>query len=335
MEELFRKYCKYLAEENEELNKGNPVVLLKSDFEKGDIDFYDFLNSMYQWNKVFHITANNLKNTGISNIEITDDDVIYTARRLGIRLVFNGHDRRGVPFELLNFGEYEQEELEIFDQIIDTESVLFDIGANIGWYSLNWAKQFPSCTIHAFEPISETHQLCAKNFELNHAQNIHLHQLAISDKDGPQEYFFSSEASVLASSENIMDYENAKKVSVNVETLDTFVGNNMSGAHIDLLKCDVEGGEFATVKGAVETIRRDKPIIVLELFHEWSKKFDYHPDEVLRFLEDLGYSAFLPKVGKLEPVQHYLGEGFSRQNYFFLHKTIHLDLTKRLSTNFS
>lgn len=331
MKEQFKKYCKYLVEENEEIKGGNQIAMLKSKFENGEIDFYDFINSMYQWNRIFHLTADNLKNTGISKIEIIENCVVYTTKRLDIRLVFNGSDRRGVPFELLSFGEYEREELEVFDQIINKEeSVLFDIGANIGWYSINWGKKFPKCTIHAFEPIPETHKFCAKNIGLNHINNVCLHQFAISDKVGIQEYFFSPETSVLASSENIMGYENAEKISVRVETLDAFVEKNILKKQIDLLKCDVEGGEFASIRGGEQTIKRDKPIIVLELFHEWSKKFNYYPDEVFQFLANLEYKAFLPKDGKLEQVNRYLGEDFSRQNYFFLHSKNHFNLIKSM-----
>lgn len=332
MEDLFKKYCQYLEKANNDLKKGNPIRFIKERFKRGELDFYDFLDLMYQWNSSLQITSENLENTGIKKIEISEEGVVYTTKHSGIRLTFNGKDRRGVPFELLSFGEYEREELKLFDQILADGFTLFDIGANIGWYSLNWGMKYPNSTIYAFEPIEKTHGFCKRNLILNNIQNVQLHKLAISDKSGEKEYFFSPETSVLASSENIMGYQNAQKVVVSVETLDRFVSKHKV-QKVDVLKCDVEGAEFLSLKGSVQTIKKDLPIVVLELFHEWSKKFNYHPNEAIEFLEVLGYKAFLPCNGFLEEANEYRSSDFSRQNYFFLHQEKHRKVINRLTVN--
>jgi FkbM family methyltransferase len=329
MKNLFKKYCNYLNKVHKDCNKENPLLSLRKNFEEGILDFYDFLDSMFQWNKIPHIIADFLKNTGVEKIEISENCVTYTTKRLGIKMVFDGKDRRGIPFELLSWGTYEHDELLIFDKILSDDLVIFDIGANIGWYSLNWGKQFPNSVIYAFEPIPRTHKFCAANITINGLENINLYEIALSDKTKTADYYYSPESSVLASAQNILEYENAKKTRVKVLTLDEFVEKNKINK-LDIIKCDVEGAEFQSIKGSINTIERDHPIIILELFHEWSKWFNYHPDEVLTYLFDLGYLAFLPSNGRLESVNSYKSEDFSRQNYFFFHKRLHSDIIQEL-----
>lgn len=329
MEELFRKYCRYLDQEQNELKDENPILLLRQKLKNHEIDFYDFLDSMYQWNKVPHILSKTLIHTGIEKVEITDNCVVYTTKRFGIKLVFDGRDRRGLPFELQSFGEYEKDEMMLFDLILNNQSTIFDIGANIGWYALNWSKQFPQSSIYAFEPIPETYDFFKTNITINGSRNIYPNQLAFSDTSGKTTYYFTPESSVLASEKNILDYKNAQKIPVETTTVDNFIQQNKIEC-LDVIKCDVEGAELNVVKGALRTIEKHQPVIVLELFHEWSKWFNYHPDEALALLSELDYLVFLPENGKLEKINSYQGGDFSRQNFFFMHAKKHCKLIQKL-----
>ncbi|MDN3508493.1 MAG: FkbM family methyltransferase [Candidatus Neptunochlamydia sp.] len=330
MKKHFRKYCEYLNQEHKEFQEMSLIVKLRNQLESQEIDFYEFLNSMYQWNKNLHLTSQNLTHTGIEKIELTDSCVTYTTKRLGIKLIFDGKDRRGVPFELLSFGGYESNELALFDNILNDDSILFDVGANIGWYALNWSKQFPNSTIYAFEPIPQTYDFLKTNAIINGSKNIHPYQLALSNSSGSKPYYFTPESSVLASEKNILEYKNAKKINVTTTTIDGFIENTKI-KKLDLIKCDVEGAELNSIKGALKTIKNYQPIVVLELFHEWSKWFDYHPNEAFSLLAKFGYSAFLPEKGFLEKVDSYQSEDFSKQNYFFLHNQTHEKLIQRFS----
>lgn len=113
-----------------------------------------------------------------------------------------------------------------------------------------------------------------------------------------------------------------------VKKLDSI--NELVTNKIDLIKCDVEGAEFNVIIGGTDTIIKNLPIIVLELFHEWSHAFKYHPDQAIDFLKNLGYRVFLPLNGGMEEVSKYFPNDFDRQNYFFLHNEKHICLIEKL-----
>ena len=60
----------------------------------------------------------------------------------------------------------------------------------------------------------------------------------------------------------------------------------------DLIKIDVEGGELNVIQGALETIKRFRPVIFAELLRKWSAYFSYDPNEVLEILQKLNYICF-------------------------------------------
>ena len=327
MEDLFRKYCKFLASDRKEDNLFSEI---EEEFKEGKIDFYEFLEKNHSYNKLLYLFSRRLKKSGISEIEINENNVIFTTKILNLKLIFNGKDRRGVPFELLNFGTYEEKEVELIQRISTGVGLHIDIGANIGWFSLILGKSYPNARIISFEPIKESFNYLISNLTVNNIKNVETYCKAVMEKSGTVKFFFSPESSVLSSAENILSYEKASEVLVESVTIDEFLSER-DQVNVEMLKCDVEGAEYNVILGGINMIKKSTPVIILELFHEWSKKFNYHPNEVLNFLLNLGYEAFLPLNEGLEKVISYIPEDFSRQNYFFLHKVKHADLIQKFA----
>ena len=63
-------------------------------------------------------------------------------------------------------------------------------------------------------------------------------------------------------------------------------------SRIDFLKCDVEGAELLVLQGALQTLRRWCPKILVELNSNWSQPFGYSPADTLAFLRSCGYRCF-------------------------------------------
>ena len=59
-----------------------------------------------------------------------------------------------------------------------------------------------------------------------------------------------------------------------------------------VIKIDVEGNELNVLLGSLETIRRAKPVIVIELLRKWMRTFDTHPQQVVDLLSSYGYECF-------------------------------------------
>ena len=85
-----------------------------------------------------------------------------TSRDRGIRISCQPKDFRIAPNEILNFNDYEKSESRMLENLFDENHTLFDIGANIGWHSLNMATSNRDAKIYAFELIPKTYDQLKK-----------------------------------------------------------------------------------------------------------------------------------------------------------------------------
>ncbi len=317
MEENFKKFKQYL-EMDEALREHNPIVNLSNGWNEGKLNFYEYMNEMQNFHRILKYYAERLPSCEIKKIEISDGEVIFTTRKNGIKLSFNGIDRLAVPIWMLNFGNYEEEEIEIYNQLIEDGMTILDVGANIGYFSILWRIKFPNSTIYAFEPMKDTFNTLKKNIAINNCENVFPLPFALSNKNKNGYFYSSPEMISIASEKNVLDYKKAEKIPISFIKLDFFNIEN-----IDFIKIDAEGSEFNILKGSIESFKKFNPIVVVELFEYWDKVFEYHPDEVIEFLKELGYRSFLPENGKLREVFCHEKGDFAKQNYFFLHSQKH------------
>lgn len=307
----------------DELSK-NPITNLARDYSAGKLEKYEYIDRMHKFNKSLSYIANRIKDTDIQKIEIVDDLLIFTTRRMGIKMAFHGLDRRGVPFDMINFGEYEVEDEQVLHFIVSNSKTIFDIGANIGWYSILFSKINPSSLIYSFEPIGETYKYLVTNTVLNQSLNVNLYNLGLKDSAGLAKYYYFPEGSVLASERNVIESSKAKTVLCPVSTLDSFVETQLrKDENIDFIKCDVEGAEKMVVEGGIGVISQMLPALFIELFAKWTQKFGYHPNDLIRRLSSLGYKCYMYLDDTLQEFSTYREIEGERLNFFFLHPSKH------------
>lgn len=140
-------------------------------------------------------------------------------------------------------------------QIIKSEKpVLFDVGANIGGYTLELKNFFENAEIHCFEPAKETYKNLCKNIN---NKNVILNNFGMSDECSECTLFYDIENSGMASLYNRqLDYfglEFSKSEKVVLETIDYYCSRK-DIKYIDFLKIDVEGNELKTLLGAKEML---------------------------------------------------------------------------------
>ncbi len=264
--------------------------------------------------------AKYLAQTDVESIEIRDGKVIMTSKRYGVRMLCPEGDHRVAPIESLNFLGYEEKDTKMILKLVPEQGVVFDIGANMGWYSLLIARYCKVSQIHAFEPIPKTYSHLEQNIKLNQLTNIVTHPFGLSNERKDLTFYFYPEGSGNASSENLSERTDAELITCHVERLDNFV--NANELHIDFIKCDVEGAELFAFQGAVETLQRDKPIVFAEMLRKWSAKFNYHPNEIIDLFSLLGYRCFYAEGSTLKELAKMTDETVET-NFFFLHSEKH------------
>ena len=163
--------------------------------------------------------------------------------------------------------------------------VAFDLGAFVGdtAYLINKLKNPQK--IYAFEPDPDNMEILKENLKLNNLEDKVIPvPFASGAKNGS---FYLTKA---GGASQVSKEKGLNKVKVKVVTIDDFVAKN-NIKKVDLIKMDIEGAEFDTLKGAVKTLKRDKPDLIITIYHKgehffeipgWLKK--QVPEYNLRFL---------------------------------------------------
>ena len=297
------------------------IKKLEQCFIQGEVTKHDYISKMNKENHdLLFEYSEFIKDRDIQKIEITDDSVIMTTRELGIKMVCNRYDERIAPIEILNFGNYEKVDSDMIFKLVNDTDTIFDIGGNMGWYSIALFKLKNSLDIHTFEPILSTYESLVGNAKINGAK-IKINNFGLSNKKEELKFYFHKEGSGNASAAIMnVDRENIE-VICNVDTLDNYF-EEQNLQNLDFIKCDVEGAELLTFQGGIKTIEKYKPIVFSEILRKWSAKFDYHPNEIIQLFSDIGYSCYFVSNNKLSEIKEMTDETVET-NFFFLHQEKH------------
>ena len=152
-------------------------------------------------------------------------------------------------------GFYEREKQRLVSKEVHTNTVFYDIGANVGFYTLLASKLVDSGKVFAFEPAPRNLAYLRRHLELNSCSNVEVLAFAVSDKNGVTG--FEVEPSGL-----VGHLSNDGSIKVQTLTLDSLV---QAGRILppDYIKMDIEGAELIALQGASETIQRYQPMIFL------------------------------------------------------------------------
>jgi FkbM family methyltransferase len=153
-------------------------------------------------------------------------------------------------------GSYEHKKQILFANIVSEGSVVYDIGAHVGFYTLLASKLVgPGGIVLSFEPLPRNANYLKKHLRLNCIENVKFIQSAVSDKSGTA--FFEEQTSSYMGSLS-------SKGGVEVKTicLDDLVARVDFPAP-EYMKIDVEGSEFSVLKGAKSILADNRPTIFL------------------------------------------------------------------------
>jgi FkbM family methyltransferase len=169
---------------------------------------------------------------------------------------------RGVSKLVYTFREDYEPELSLLDRFIPSGGGMVDVGANFGIYSLVASRLVgDSGHVHAFEPAQAAFESLEHNIALNGMNNVQAHRLALGERSGEARLFHNADPSrnTLAGSDGELDFEN-----VQIRRLDDVLAESAM-SKVDFIKIDTEGAEELVARGAENTIRRDKPVILFEI----------------------------------------------------------------------
>jgi FkbM family methyltransferase len=153
-------------------------------------------------------------------------------------------------------GSYESGKQKVFETLITPGSVVFDIGANVGFYTLLASVLVGrSGHVYAFEPVQRNVGYLRRHIALNHVNNVTVIDSAVSDVTGTARFVVSGGSAIGSLSEQ-------GEVEVATLALDDFDSAQGTRARSHL-KIDVEGAEFKVLRGAEAFLKTRRPSILL------------------------------------------------------------------------
>lgn len=168
---------------------------------------------------------------------------------------------------------YEIKLLEKWKYFVPDNSIILDIGSNIGNHMLYWSKNAKN--IYAFEPENSNYELLCKNIESNNLEKITAVKKCVG-----KEKSFAKVSSIDKSNMGSTTFEYADD-GISVIDIDSFVTENNIET-IDFVKIDTEGFEVDVLKGSLKILEKFKPNIWIEVRTDTL-------EEVRKILTNLGY----------------------------------------------
>ena len=163
-------------------------------------------------------------------------------------------------------GIYERRFLRFFREVLPRGGVMIDIGANIGNHALYLHDH--CSVVHCYEPNPTAAARLRHNIELNHATNVHVHEVGLGDRDATLP-FASNIAGNLGNSGFLDGQEHEagtfETIQLPIRRADEAI-RELDLSRIDFIKIDVEGLEEQIFSGLKETIHRFRPLLAFE-FH--------------------------------------------------------------------
>lgn len=182
---------------------------------------------------------------------------------------------------------YEEYETEIMEKEISEGDVILDIGANIGYFTLlfaRWAGK--KGKVFSFEPDPANFALLKKNVEVNGYENVVLVNKAVSDKTWKSKLHLSEENKVDHRIYN--SHDGRKSVEIQSMRLDDYFKGYKG--KVDFIKMDIQGAEGRAVKGMPDLLKKNKNMkLVSEFWPVGLDRAGVEPAEYLKLLLKQGF----------------------------------------------
>ena len=180
----------------------------------------------------------------------------------------------------------------IFEKYIDKKSIVVECGCHIGTHTVKMASLCDK--LYGFEPMPETYEVLNKNIVLNNITNAIIYKKGVADKTGFTKYSWSLDDNPGASG---LD-NNPMGIPPRIRTTDKIIPvelttiDSLNLDRLDFMKIDVEGYEQLVIEGAMNTIKKCKPVIIMEVWKDHFGRVDMnYTKNLFKKLLNIGYNV--------------------------------------------
>lgn len=201
-------------------------------------------------------------------------------------------------------GEYEPKLTAACLKYLEPDRDVLDIGANIGFYSVFFAKKLKTGRVLSVEPTGKALGRLKKNLLLNEVSGrVKIFEGVVSDRSGTveiktiagkEEYSSIGEMAHPSIASTKWQTENVASITM---------ADLVEREHLDpgFIKVDTEGVEHLVFRGAKSVLHRFRPIIVSELSDYLLNRNGTSSQEVIRLIQECDYDIYDPIDPKCKP----------------------------------
>lgn len=233
--------------------------------------------------------------------QLAEDPVIKVPEFQGIFVV----DCRSDLFKMLLMNkQYEPSLVKLVLKYLDDERDVIDVGANIGFYTILFAKRLKRGKVLAIEPTLNALERLYKNVQRNNVMDkVVVFEGAVSDyigKDQIKTLEGKEEYSTLGHWKHpSIKNENPTTLEIEVSTIDNLISRY--SLEPGFMKIDVEGLEHLVLRGSKTTIKTKRPIILSELSDPLLKENGSSSLEVINFIKSFNYIVVDAETPEINP----------------------------------
>lgn len=215
-----------------------------------------------------------------------------------------------------------EKELSIINNFTDKNKEAVDVGVYRGVYTYKLSKEFKH--VHAFEPNPLIYPFLEKNLT-KIVKNMTLKNLALSDSNGDVNLRIPSRSKSIFKTnyeeiyqlgcatihqENKIDNKNSFRVKkIKLDDL-------LEDKNISFIKIDVEGHEREVITGSKKIIRKNKPVLLVEIEERHN---NFLTLDTIEFIKNFGYNSYFVVDGNIKDIKK-LKDINSENNFLFLAK---------------
>jgi len=159
------------------------------------------------------------------------------------------------------YGEYCEQEFTIMQHMVKPTDYVLDIGANIGVHTIWFAKHAFQGFVSAFEPNEFSRELLQKNLHNNQIKNVTVYNNCLGNK--VSSVFISSYSPHVPGNYGECTVLNKRAGPFHTSQMVTV--DDLDPVKIDFMKIDVEGYEKEVIQGAIKSIEKFKPSMLVEV----------------------------------------------------------------------
>jgi FkbM family methyltransferase len=213
---------------------------------------------------------------------------------------------QGIDFAIFLANMYERQTRAALRKLVAPESLVLDIGANVGAHTLNLAQLVgPSGRVLAFEPTDFAFRKLGRNLELNPslAARVEAYHCFLTARDGTgvPNAIYSSWPLVVESGLHLKHLGREMPTgAAQARSLDSVLHEH-ADRKVQLVKLDVDGFECDVLQGATSMLRDSRPIFVMELAPYVLEERVTSLDQLLSYFIPQGYAFYDERTRKPLP----------------------------------